>query len=173
MRSEIDVLIKEFADLGLSPARLAQIAPGVHLVRADIAPGLECVFRLSEPSGELFDLVGTLVMRADIGDRLADVERVAMMLDDLIVPCRAIVVGDELGVSVHGSWSDAEGLVQLGLETVLVLRRLAIVMLAPLLELAEGRSTAEDAFTQILRGLGSDPLATPANALSSDEVRNV
>ncbi len=172
MRSETDILVAELATLGLEPERLPDDVTGAELVRAQLVPGLGCLFRISEPSEDLIDFGCTVSVTVEAGERRADVQRIMMMLDELIVPCRIHMVGDELALTVHGTWGDAEGLHELGLEAVLMLRGLAVVALAPVLEVASGDISAEDAFTRILTGLRSDPFAAlPADTLA-DEAPN-
>jgi hypothetical protein len=173
MRFEADVLFKELAELGLSPRAPAQPFAGVEVIRAELVPGLPCLFRLSEPSTVIFDLACVVTVPVRTDERLAEIERITMMLDDLVTPCRIVAADGELGLSVHGSWGDAEGLVELALESVLLLRRLSIAVLAPLVALTEGRSSEEETFKTILEGLRSDPTATSGNAVTSKEASDV
>lgn len=173
MRSETDVLVAELAALGLAPERLPRTVAGAELIRAQLVPGLGCLFRIAEPSEDIFDFSCTVSVTVDMEDRRSDVQRIMMMLDDLIVPCRMHLIGDELALAVHGTWGDAEGLAELGLEAVLMLRRLAVTALAPVLAAAAGEVSTEDAFTRILTGLRSDPFAQTTTDNAADEARNV
>ena len=155
MPAESALLRAELESLGLHPEVMVSDRRGMEMIRLELVKGLPCLLHIAEPSRELFNFVSTVSLPVTIGDHLPDLERMMSQLDDLLAPARIFAFDREIGISVHGSWSTAEGLQRLSLESILLHRRLAEYVLAPLLDFILDKTSAEQSLTTIITGLAA------------------
>jgi hypothetical protein len=138
------------------------------MVSVDLVKGLPCIINIAEPSRGLFNFSSIVSIPVTIGDHLDDLERVMSQLDDLLTPARLLAFGSEISLSIHGSWGTVEGLLRLCMESVLLHRRLAEHVLAPLLDFILDKSNAENTLTTIISGLAASTPAVVADKVDAD-----
>ncbi len=155
MQAETELLLSELEGLDLNPVIIPSERRGIERISIDLVKGLSCIVQITDPSRDLFNFSNAVSIPAPIDNHLADLERMMSQLDDLLTPARLEVFGGEIGISVHGSWGTVEGLVRLCLESILMQRRLAEHVLAPLLDFTLDKAGAEQTLTTIITGLAA------------------
>lgn len=146
---QIEALLEEFESLGLKP-QIIQSAPEQTYVQIDLDGGFPALITVRPQEGGFIEASLNCSVTPSIGERRADLEMLLSQIDDLIVPARIVLFGDEVGLCIFGGARSADDIKSLCIEFVLIARRLAASLLSPLVEFVEGKEAVEIAFARIL-----------------------